>query len=113
MNEDTPRITAAYLETFSNRAVRIVGKVTKLLGEQAVIDAGGQITLSLNRVSDFFSPVWREEWLTYHQDAHLAVDHAVEVIGRVQSDLSVKVFSATDLGTGVGEYLSGTPLDCD
>ena len=51
MAEATPRITAAYLETFTNQTVRLLGKVIQLRGEQATIDAGGQINIILNRVS--------------------------------------------------------------
>jgi replication factor A3 len=50
MNEATPRITARYLEQFSNRMVRIVGKVTQLQGEEATIEASGSVVLHLNRV---------------------------------------------------------------
>lgn len=50
MSEATPRITAPYLEQFSHQTVRILGGVRQLRGEQATIDAGGQITLHLNRV---------------------------------------------------------------
>lgn len=51
MSESTPRITAPYLEQFSHQTVRILGKVRQLRGEQATIDAGGQISVFLNRVS--------------------------------------------------------------
>jgi hypothetical protein len=50
MSEATPRITAPYLEQFSHQTVRILGKVRQLRGEQATIDAGGQISVFLNRV---------------------------------------------------------------
>jgi replication factor A3 len=40
------------------------------------------------------------------QDSHLAVNHAIEVIGRVQDDLSVKVLNSTDFGTDFGELNS-------
>ncbi|GAB7357939.1 hypothetical protein MBLNU230_g0106t1 [Neophaeotheca triangularis] len=80
MAESTPRITAAYLEQFSHRTVRILGKVRQIRGEQATIDAGGQVNLFLNR------------------DAHLQVNHAFEIIGKVQNDLSVKVMASTDFG---------------
>ncbi|GAB7354173.1 hypothetical protein MBLNU459_g4726t2 [Dothideomycetes sp. NU459] len=83
MSEATPRITAPYLEQFSHQTVRILGKVVQLRGEQATIDAGGQINVHLNR------------------DAHLTVDHAVEIIGKVQNDLSVRVLVSTDFGTGI------------
>lgn len=50
MTECTPRITAPYLEQFSHSNVRILGKVRQLRGEQATIDAGGNIQVHLNRV---------------------------------------------------------------
>ncbi|GAM89051.1 hypothetical protein ANO11243_070850 [Dothideomycetidae sp. 11243] len=75
----TPRITAPYLQQFQHQTVRILGKVSQLRGDQAMLDAGGQITLLLNRV-----------------------DHAVEVIGKVDKDLQVRVLVATDFGTNIG-----------
>lgn len=50
MAESTPRVTQSYLEQFSHQNVRILGKVRQLRGEQATIDAGGNITVYLNRV---------------------------------------------------------------
>lgn len=50
MTETTPRITCQYLEQFSHRTVRILGKVDQLRGEQATVDAAGKITVHLNRV---------------------------------------------------------------
>jgi hypothetical protein len=40
--------------------------------------------------------------LTGFQDAHLAVGHAVEVIGKVDGNLAIKVQAATDFGTNIG-----------
>ena len=57
MSEATPRITAPYLEQFSHRTVRILGKVTQLRGEQATIDSGGSISVHLNRVWFEFPPI--------------------------------------------------------
>lgn len=50
MTEATPRITASYLEAFMNRNVRVLGKVTDLRGDTATVEAGGMITVLLNRV---------------------------------------------------------------
>ena len=50
MGEATPRISAAYLETFQNQTVRVLGKVVQLRGDNATIDAGGQMGVILNRV---------------------------------------------------------------
>lgn len=52
----TPRITAAYLDSFVGRLVTLVGKVTQLRGDQATLDADGTVTVLLNRVS--FSPLF-------------------------------------------------------
>lgn len=126
-----PRITASYLENFQGRHVTIVGKVTQLRGEQATIDADGVVTLHLNRVClplhfyCFFS--WHfvlhrvlgsPHNLTHFakprrannmvQDAHLTNGNAVQVIGKVSPDLSVKVLTSKDLGPNVGRCNSMT-----
>ncbi|KAK0507964.1 hypothetical protein JMJ35_009853 [Cladonia borealis] len=82
-SEATPRISAKYLDSFTNQIVRILGKVVSLRGETATIDANGSINLHLNR------------------DAHLSLNNAVEVVGKVQPDLSVKVLQATDFGGNI------------
>ncbi|CAG8950219.1 hypothetical protein HYFRA_00008457 [Hymenoscyphus fraxineus] len=76
----TPRILAPHLDSFTSRTVRLVGRVTQLRGDRATIDCGGNMTAILNR------------------DAHLTVGHAVEIVGKVNGDLSVKVLRSTDLG---------------
>jgi replication factor A3 len=76
----TPRITSQYLDSFTNRTIRITGRVTQLRGEQAIIDSDGNVTAHLNR------------------DAHLTVGNVVEIVGKVNQDLSVKVFKALDMG---------------
>jgi hypothetical protein len=43
------------------------------------------------------------------QDAHLTLNHAAEIIGKIQPDLSVKVLQATDFGAGFGRR---RPLPC-
>ncbi|VTT83024.1 unnamed protein product [Fusarium fujikuroi] len=86
----TPRITAAYLDNFVGKVVMLVGKVTQLRGEQATLDSEGTVTVLLNR------------------DAHLTNGNGVQVIGKVNPDLSIKVLTSRDLGTGVdhGPYQS-------
>ncbi|CAJ0541285.1 Ff.00g079740.m01.CDS01 [Fusarium sp. VM40] len=79
----TPRITAAYLDNFVGRVVMLVGKVTQLRGDQATLDSEGTVTVLLNR------------------DAHLSNGNAVQVIGKVNPDLSIKVLTSRDLGAGV------------
>ena len=46
--------------------------------------------------------------LTPHsQDSHLQLNHAVEIIGKVQNDLSVRVMASTDFGPegNIGEFV--------
>ncbi|KAL1872305.1 hypothetical protein VTK73DRAFT_1615 [Phialemonium thermophilum] len=81
--ESTPRISCPYLDTYVGRNVMIVGKVTQLRGDEALIDCDGNITAHLNR------------------DAHVSVGNAVQIIGKVNPDLSIKVLSSVDLGTNV------------
>lgn len=47
----TPRISAPYLDSYVGRNVVIVGKVVQLRGDEAIIDADGNVTAHLNRVS--------------------------------------------------------------
>ncbi|KAF2251010.1 replication factor A protein 3 [Trematosphaeria pertusa] len=79
----TPRILAPHLQSFQHKLVRMLGKVVQLRGETAVIDAGGNVDVILNR------------------DCHLAIGHAVEIIGKVDGNLNVKVQAATDFGTNI------------
>jgi replication factor A3 len=46
----TPRVSSPYLDSYVGRNVMVVGKVVQLRGEQAVVDADGNITAHLNRV---------------------------------------------------------------
>lgn len=89
----TPRILAPHLSQFQHRIVRVLGKVVQLRGEHAIVDAGGNIDMVLNR------------------DAHLAVGHAVEVIGKVDQNLHIKVQAATDFGTGVDFNAANAVVD--
>ncbi|KAL8786165.1 MAG: hypothetical protein Q9213_002935 [Squamulea squamosa] len=81
--EATPRINCRYLESFTNSTVRVLGRVTSLRGDSATIDANGSVQVHLNR------------------DAHLTLNNAVEIIGKVQPDLSIKVFQAMDFGSNI------------
>ncbi|ROW11641.1 hypothetical protein VPNG_05557 [Cytospora leucostoma] len=82
-SQPTPRITAPYLDSYQGRNVMVIGRVVQLRGDQAIVDADGTITAHLNR------------------DAHLSNGSAVQVIGKVNPDLSIRVLSSLDLGTGV------------
>ncbi|KAI4623608.1 hypothetical protein J4E80_003419 [Alternaria sp. BMP 0032] len=71
----------------------MLGKVVQLRGETAVIDAGGNVDVILNR------------------DSHLAVGHAVEIIGKVDQNLHVKVQAATDFGTSIDFNAANAVVD--
>ncbi|KAK4203659.1 replication factor A protein 3 [Triangularia verruculosa] len=93
METSTPRVTCAYLNSYVGKNVMIVGKVVQIRGEDAIIDADGNIPCKLNR------------------DAHLSPGNGVQVIGKVNPDLSVKVLSSLDLGTGVDYNLANTVVE--
>lgn len=132
-SRSTPRVTAAYLDAFVGQNVLIVGQVTQLRGESAVINADGDIDAKLNRVrvpsvcdahvvpeaaaqgcSFMCTPrhVSNSDTLGISkQDAHLIAGNAAQLIGKVNPDRSVRVLNAVDLGPGVGMSLVG-PGDC-
>jgi replication factor A3 len=87
----TPRLTSPHLEHFTNRTIRLTGRVTQLRGELATLDSDGAVTAHLNR------------------DAHLTVGNMVEVVGKVNGDLSIRVLNATDLGRD-GEFFSSSTV---
>ncbi|KAK3297574.1 replication factor A protein 3 [Chaetomium fimeti] len=89
----TPRITCAYLNSYVGKNVIIVGKVIQLRGEEAILDADGNITAHLNR------------------EAHLLAGNAAQIIGKVNPDLSVKVLTSMDLGTDVDYGLANTVVE--
>ncbi|MCJ1269243.1 hypothetical protein MMC22_009133 [Lobaria immixta] len=83
-SDATPRINAKYLDAFANKTVRVLGKVVSLRGETAMLEANGSIVVHLNR------------------EAHLTLNNAAELVGKVQPDLSIKAFQATDFGNNIG-----------
>lgn len=89
----TPRVSSPYLDSYVGRNVMIVGKVVQLRGDQAIIDADGNITAHLNR------------------DAHLAAGNAAQLIGKVNPDLSIKVLSSLNLGDRVDLNLARTVVE--
>ncbi|KAL2262798.1 hypothetical protein VTK26DRAFT_9437 [Humicola hyalothermophila] len=89
----SPRITCGYLNSYVGKNVIVVGKVIQLLGDEALIDADGNITIHL------------------HRDAHLTPGNGVQIIGKVNPDLSIKVLSSVDLGSEVDYELANTVVE--
>lgn len=46
----TPRVSARYLGSYIEKPVIVVGKVIQVRGEEALIDADGQISITLSEV---------------------------------------------------------------
>ncbi|TGZ84700.1 replication factor A protein 3 [Ascodesmis nigricans] len=93
MSEITPRINAPLLAQFVGHTVRIVGRVTGIQGDNATIDAQGNISLHLTR------------------DDHLVYNNGVELIGKINPDMSVKVLTSWDLGPDVDYKVSEAVVD--
>jgi replication factor A3 len=89
----TPRVTATYLASYIGKNVIVVGKVIQLRGDEATLDADGTINAQLNR------------------DAHLSAGNGVQVIGKVNPDMSIKVLTSLDLGPGVDYNLANTLVE--
>ena len=46
------------------------------------------------------------------QESHLTLNHAVEVVGKVQQDLTVKCLATIDFGPNFGENFRGSGSVC-
>jgi len=93
MAEQCPRINSQYLDAFTGQTVRITGKVSQIRGETAVIDANGEITVLLNR------------------ESHLRPGTAVEIVGKVNQDLTVKVLQSTNMGSDLDFVMVNAVVD--
>jgi replication factor A3 len=120
MAEATPRIHAEYLGNFIGQTVRVLGKVTSLRGDQATIEAHGSVICVLNRVRSNFSRSLSLQNIIKRvplkspslsiQDSHLTLNNYFEILGKVNSDFTIKVLVATDFGKDIGTLLAPTPL---
>ncbi|KAJ2901673.1 Replication factor A protein 3 [Zalerion maritima] len=79
----TPRVTYPYLNNYVGQTVILVGKVVQLRGDAADIDADGTVTATLNR------------------DTHITPGNGVQIIGKVNPDLSIRTLTTLDLGGNV------------
>ncbi|KAK7206117.1 replication factor A protein 3 [Myxozyma melibiosi] len=76
-----PRVNAQYLKPFVDRVVRLVGRVTQVSGESAVLDSAGSVTVFGTR------------------DIVFNEGEIFEVTGRVNADLSIKALDGVNHGT--------------
>ncbi|KAG7530718.1 hypothetical protein FFLO_04826 [Filobasidium floriforme] len=78
----TPRVNAARLAQYKSQTVRLTGKVVRMDGDTAIIEAsdGGQVQIKLHREANISDPF-------------------VEILGKVNDDLTIKVFSSMNLGS--------------
>ncbi|TRX88661.1 hypothetical protein FHL15_010427 [Xylaria flabelliformis] len=89
----TPRINAPLLPSYVGQNVIVVGKVLQLRGESALLEANGEINVILNL------------------ETHLMAGNGAQIIGKVNPDLSVKVYNAKDLGSNVAtSYCSSSSV---
>ncbi|KAI0397338.1 replication factor A protein 3 [Xylariaceae sp. FL0594] len=89
----TPRISADMLDSYIGQNVTVWGKVMQLRGESALLDANGQVHAILNR------------------ESHLMAGNGAQIIGRVNPDMSIKVYSALDLGPNIDYQVAQTVVD--
>lgn len=75
----TKQVNQALLGQFPDQIVRIVGKVTSLRGTEGTIDASGPVEVHLN------------------SESNMREGKFVEIIGKIQSDLSVRTLTTINL----------------
>ncbi|ORX48800.1 replication factor A protein 3 [Hesseltinella vesiculosa] len=88
MDKPTERINSQLREKYVGHTIRISGKVNSFTGDTSIITAsdGGQVLIKLNGQSK-----WASQF--------------VEVIGRVEPDLSIMEFSSVNLGDSFGKTI--------
>ncbi|KAJ3039296.1 hypothetical protein HK097_002876, partial [Rhizophlyctis rosea] len=74
----TPRVNSAHLANFRGKTVRLVGRVLAVNGSNAILEAGDQGQVTVNFVMSGNT---------------IMQDTVVEVLGRVENDLSVQELS--------------------
>lgn len=79
----TPRVSGRILGSYVGKNVMVIGKVIQIRGTEALIEADGQISINLT------------------DQEHLTPGNACQVIGKVNTDLSIKVLTSKDLGSNV------------
>ena len=105
----TARVNAARLAQYKSQTVRLTGKVVRMEGDTAIIEAsdGGQV--SYRPTSPRFcigtdQCTRLQVSIKLHREANIS-DPFVEILGKVNDDLSIKVFSSMNLGSDLGTSL--------
>ncbi|KAK9378635.1 replication factor A protein 3 [Kockiozyma suomiensis] len=83
MNADgiCPRVNAQYLKPYTESVVRLIGRVTQVNGDTAILDAAGSVTVHSTR------------------DLVFTEGQIFEITGRVNADLSVKALDGINHGS--------------
>jgi replication factor A3 len=116
------RVNAARLAQYKGQTIRLTGKVVRMDGDTAVIEAsdGGQVShlsppatcsgmQSMPIVTDASVFLDDEQVeIKLHREANIS-DPYVEILGKVNDDLTVKVFSSMNLGSDLGKPRSYLP----
>ncbi|KAI0150305.1 replication factor A protein 3-domain-containing protein [Xylariaceae sp. FL1272] len=89
----TPRISASMLDSHVGANVMVVGQVIQLRGDTALLDAAGQISLLIDN------------------NVHLVAGNGAQIIGKVNPDMSIKVWNAMDLGSNVDFQLAQSVVE--
>ncbi|EWC48189.1 hypothetical protein DRE_02293 [Drechslerella stenobrocha 248] len=84
MTEQTPRVNAGLLSSFTAQTVRITGKVVQIRGNTATIDSQGTVVVQLDS-----------------ETTVKTIGNVVEIIGKVNADHSIKEFVSADFGPNV------------
>ncbi|KAH3685387.1 hypothetical protein WICPIJ_003625 [Wickerhamomyces pijperi] len=98
----TPRVDATLLQNFVNSTVRIIGRVDSQVGSNA------------NNILTFYVPSYKSTNLTiqlsYTQDLQFQLGQWYEIIGRVNSDLSVRCVDSREFKTPEGKQVNETAI---
>ncbi|ODQ55103.1 replication factor A protein 3 [Saitoella complicata NRRL Y-17804] len=77
----TPRVNASTRSEHVGSSIRIIGKVNSAGGGRAIIDAGGDVEISYHEAATLITP-----------------GRFVEILGKVNQDLTVTCLTAIDFG---------------
>ena len=99
----TPRVNGAYLPSFLNQTVRVVGRIQSIDPSGAV-----QLTTSDNRPLTAFSAAVAQGEGGYDSSVY-AVGQVVEMVGQVQEDGTLQEYIGVAFGTNFGQSTPHTP----